>query len=158
MSHKEVKSMSQIMIFNGPKLLLGMKKRGLGCGRWDGFGGKLEIGESMDTCAIRETKEECGLKMEKFEKFGHMTLNFIDKPVVFDIHIYKCTAYSGEIIESEEMRPQWFEQKDIPYSSMWPSDVLWYPYLLSNKKFKAEFLYEGYDTLINHSIIDWDSN
>ena len=28
-----------------------------------GFGGKLEIGESVEECAKRELTEECGLKM-----------------------------------------------------------------------------------------------
>jgi hypothetical protein len=32
---------------NDGKVLLGMKKRGFGAGRWNGFGGKME--EALDT-------------------------------------------------------------------------------------------------------------
>ena len=36
------------------KLLLGMKKRGFGKGRWNGFGGKVQVGEeTIEEGAIR---------------------------------------------------------------------------------------------------------
>jgi 8-oxo-dGTP pyrophosphatase MutT (NUDIX family) len=40
------------------RLLLGMKKRGFGAGKWNGFGGKIEVGETPRAAAIREMKEE----------------------------------------------------------------------------------------------------
>ena len=36
------------LIYQHPKLLLGMKKRGFGAGRWNGFGGKLHENESIE--------------------------------------------------------------------------------------------------------------
>ncbi|KAJ2629167.1 hypothetical protein H4R22_003483, partial [Coemansia sp. RSA 1290] len=36
------------------RVLLGLKKRGLGEGLWNGFGGKLETGETLYACAQRE--------------------------------------------------------------------------------------------------------
>ena len=45
------------------EILLGMKKRGFGQGKWNGFGGKVKEGESIRECARRETLEECGLKV-----------------------------------------------------------------------------------------------
>ena len=44
-------------------VLLGMKKRGFGVGKWNGFGGKVQEGESIRDCARRETLEECGLEV-----------------------------------------------------------------------------------------------
>ena len=46
------------------RILLGRKKRGMGYGKWNGFGGKMEIGESMREC-VRELFEECGLFAEE---------------------------------------------------------------------------------------------
>jgi hypothetical protein len=43
-------------------VLLGLKKRGFGAGKWNGFGGKVEQGESIRTAAIREMKEEAGIE------------------------------------------------------------------------------------------------
>ena len=42
------------------RVLLGMKKRGFGAGKWNGFGGKIETGETITEAAVREVKEECG--------------------------------------------------------------------------------------------------
>jgi 8-oxo-dGTP pyrophosphatase MutT (NUDIX family) len=35
------------------EILLGFKKRGFGVDKWDGFGGKIEDGESNETAAKR---------------------------------------------------------------------------------------------------------
>ena len=39
------------------RVLLGRKKRGMGFGKWNGFGGKIEKGETMRQCAVRELRE-----------------------------------------------------------------------------------------------------
>ena len=54
--------------------------------------------------------------------------------------------------ESEEMRPVWWEEGQVPYQDMWPDDELWYPHMFSNKKFKANFLFEGWDKILSHEI------
>lgn len=43
------------------RILLGHKRRGMGAGKWNGFGGKREDGETMRECAARELFEESGL-------------------------------------------------------------------------------------------------
>lgn len=43
-------------------VLLGLKKRGFGTGKWNGFGGKVEPGETIRQAAIREMKEEAGIE------------------------------------------------------------------------------------------------
>ena len=42
-------------------VLLGMKKRGFGVGKWNGFGGKVENGETVFDGAMRELQEECSI-------------------------------------------------------------------------------------------------
>eukprot|EP00056_Hartaetosiga_gracilis_P017259 m.6783 g.6783 ORF g.6783 m.6783 type:complete len:151 (-) comp5533_c0_seq1:454-906(-) len=39
------------------RILLGMKKRGFGKGKFNGFGGKLEKGETVEEAAVRELQE-----------------------------------------------------------------------------------------------------
>ena len=41
------------LIRNNSDVLLGMKKRGFGVGRWNGFGGKVHPGESVEDGAKR---------------------------------------------------------------------------------------------------------
>ncbi len=47
--------------YSDGSVLLGMKKRGFGAGKWNGFGGKVEKGESNTQAAIRELEEESGI-------------------------------------------------------------------------------------------------
>lgn len=51
-----------------------------------------------------------------------------------------------------EMRPQWFECHDIPFSQMWPDDVLWFPLMLQKKKFLGYFKFQGHDVIVNHTL------
>src|SRR5437762_731474 len=47
------------------KILLAMKKRRFGAGKWNGVGGKLEGNETPKSNAVRETKEEIGVKIDE---------------------------------------------------------------------------------------------
>jgi len=49
-------------------LLLGLKMRGFGVGKWNGFGGKVERGESIRQAAVRECKEEAGVESEQIDQ------------------------------------------------------------------------------------------
>ena len=58
------KVLTLVLLREGTKVLLGMKKRGFGVGKWNGFGGKVEAGETVVEAAAREVNEECGLTVE----------------------------------------------------------------------------------------------
>ena len=47
------KLLTLVLVCNADKVLLGMKKRGFGEGRWNGFGGKVETGETIPEAAVR---------------------------------------------------------------------------------------------------------
>lgn len=59
------KLLTLVMVLDRParRVLLGMKKRGFGEGKWNGFGGKREGEETMVECAQRELQEESGLQV-----------------------------------------------------------------------------------------------
>lgn len=134
------------------QVLLGMKRRGFGVGRWNGFGGKIQGDETIEECAKRETLEECGLNVNSFYKIGHMIFEFVGDPVLLDVHVFSCNDFSGEVTPSEEMLPQWFAYEDVPFDKMWPDDILWYPHLFAQKKFKAYWLFEGHDKILKQNL------
>ena len=136
------KVLTLVMIYQHPKILLGMKKRGFGVGRWDGFGGKVLENESIEESAIRETKEEAGIEVKNLIKLGIINFEFINNSEVLEVHIFKAEECLGEPSESEEMRPQWFYIDEIPFAQMWKSDVYWMPLFLKNKKFKGKCLFD----------------
>ena len=47
------------------QILLGMKKRGFGAGKYNGIGGKLEPDETVEQAMVRETQEEIGVTPNK---------------------------------------------------------------------------------------------
>jgi 8-oxo-dGTP pyrophosphatase MutT (NUDIX family) len=50
-----------LFLITEDKILLAMKKRGFGTGKWNGVGGKIESGESLEAALVRECQEEIGV-------------------------------------------------------------------------------------------------
>ncbi len=131
------------MVHQHPRILLGMKKRGFGAGRWNGFGGKVTPGESVEEAAKREMREECGLEASYMEKHGILEFDFKESATSrLEVHIYKVREYTGELKETEEMKPQWFHIEEIPFSQMWSDDLYWIPLFIKGRKFKGRFLFD----------------
>lgn len=127
------------------QILLAMKKRGFGIGKWNGAGGKVEADESIEAAAIRECQEEIGVTPKQLHYRGE--LHFIDLPdVEHYCYVYEATEWDGEPTETEEMRPRWFALNDIPYDKMWPDDRYWIPKFLQGIPFKGEVVVEN-DTI-----------
>lgn len=129
-----------------------MKKRGFGAGRWNGFGGKVEPGETIEDATKREVWEEVGIKVADIKKVGHIDFEFIGEPETLEVHVFKAGSFSGEPAESEEMKPRWFHKDKIPFDQMWPDDKYWFPLFLADKKFTGKFLFEGQDRILEHKI------
>lgn len=135
------KTLTLCVIYKHPKVLLGMKKRGFGKGRWNGFGGKIEKGETIEEATKREIFEEAGIVVGNMEKVGLIDFEFKGNPEILEVHIFRANEFSGEPTESEEMKPQWFHIDDIPFEEMWPDDKLWMPLFLAGKKFSGKILF-----------------
>ena len=134
------KLLTLVLVEKEGELLLGMKKRGFGEGRWNGFGGKLEKGESIEEAAKRELYEEVGLEARLLDEVGRLTFSFVtDESLQLEVHVFKTTAVMGDVIETDEMKPRWFSFEDIPYTDMWPDDVLWLPKVLEGNKVVGNF-------------------
>lgn len=153
------KIMALCCIYNDKQILLGMKKRGFGAGRWNGFGGKVHENETIKQAAIRELEEEAGVKAKKITKRGVLLFEF-DSPAggseSSEVHFFSVDEFEGKPIETEEMNPQWFDRDKIPYESMWSDDPHWIPLLLAGKNFKGRFLFsnDSNNTIIEKSITE----
>ncbi|MDB5190202.1 MAG: 7,8-dihydro-8-oxoguanine triphosphatase-like [Parcubacteria group bacterium] len=119
-----------------------MKKIRFGAGMWNGFGGKVEEGESLESAAYRELEEEAGIVALNMQKMGVLNLSFNEDPAQLEVHVFKTTEFMGEIIESNEMKSQWFDFDEIPYEKMWTDDEQWLPLLLAGTQFEGTFHFD----------------
>jgi 8-oxo-dGTP pyrophosphatase MutT (NUDIX family) len=130
----------------GKELLLAMKKRGFGIGKWNGVGGKFdpEKGDkNIVDAAIRETEEEIGVRVKELKKSAILDFFFpYQEEWNQSVHVFLVDDWEGEPRESEEMRPKWFKLKDVPFEEMWEDDKFWLPHILGGRKIKAKFIFE----------------
>lgn len=133
-----------LILRKGNQIMLAEKKRGFGVGKLNGVGGKIMPGESSEAAMIRECFEEVGVTPLTYEKVGKN--EFIEyvhgeqKRVTFDIYI--ATDWAGEPIESEEMRPFWFDIDNLPYDRMFEDDRYWLPHILDGKQVSGYFEFD----------------
>jgi 8-oxo-dGTP diphosphatase/2-hydroxy-dATP diphosphatase len=130
-----------------------MKKRGFGEGRWNGVGGKVEAGESIEQAMIRETKEEIGVIPTVYQKVADIRFDeyFKGEPTIMHVHVFIASIWKGEPTESDEMAPQWFDVQAIPYDEMWSDDRFWLPQVLRGDKISADFKLDDKDDIIDYT-------
>jgi 8-oxo-dGTP diphosphatase/2-hydroxy-dATP diphosphatase len=139
-------------IIEGERVLLGMKKRGFGAGKWNGYGGKVGEGESVVDAARRETYEESGLTITSMEEAGHLRFVYPSRGTTHDASLFRVTSYHGTLIETDEMHSMWFSITEVPYAAMWVDDPLWLPQFLSGKRVTAEFVFDDDATIAHHTV------
>jgi ADP-ribose pyrophosphatase YjhB (NUDIX family) len=136
------------------QILLAMKKRGFGAGKWNGVGGKIEADETIEQALVRESIEEVSMKPLSWVKVAE--LDFVQDattdPWHMYVHAYIAREWEGEPVESEEMKPQWYSLNDIPYSNMWDDDQYWLPRVLAGEKVEGNFVFDENDAMTAHEI------
>ena len=141
-----------VFIIKNDQVLLGLKKQGFGMGKWNGFGGKLNPGETLEECARREIREEAMIELEDLEKFAISEFHFEGSEKFYEVHHYVARSFKGEPKETDEMKPAWFSIHGMPYKDMWPDlEYWWESHFLKGKKFKNHFNYAASGEVIGHT-------
>ncbi|XP_034830436.1 oxidized purine nucleoside triphosphate hydrolase-like [Maniola hyperantus] len=148
-----------VFLRNDTHILLGLKKRGFGVDKWNGFGGKVEQNETIIEAAIRELKEECCVIVKKcnLKNIGHLEFTFEGDSTMMDVRVFSTSIFEGTPTETDEMSPKWFAYTEIPFQDMWPDDAIWFPSMLKDKLFFGKFHYKGYDTILNYDLQELES-
>lgn len=152
-THPDIRRTLLFLVKDG-RILLAMKKRGFGAGKWNGVGGKIEAGETIEQALVRECQEEIGVTPRNWVQVAE--LDFVQdassEPWHMYVHAFVTREWDGEPSESEEMRPEWYDVDEIPYDAMWDDDEYWLPRVLSGELIYGEFKFNENDKMTTHDV------
>ena len=140
-----------VFVFRDDEILLINKKTGLGKGKVNGPGGKVEPGETTEAAAVRECHEELDIRVSKLEYCGEHRFQFVDG---YSIHVwvYRTRDFEGVPTESREASPLWTRIDQIPFEKMWEDDKYWLPMVIRGERFQARWIFDG-DRMADHEIL-----
>lgn len=130
-----------LFVVRRERVLLIHKKRGLGAGKLNAAGGKVDAGESPLEAAIREFEEEVRARPVDPRKVGELAFHVLEGDSIL-IHVFRADTVDGEPAETEEATPLWVPVDDIPYDLMWEDDRYWLPHLLEGRTFHARTVFD----------------
>lgn len=109
------------------------KKNDINEGKWIGVGGKLEEGESITECLVREVYEETGLTLTKYIPVG--VVKFIsDVYEAEDMFLFRGTEFTGTLKEDcNEGVLAWVDKEKVLSMPTWEGDRLFLEPLLEEK-------------------------
>jgi 8-oxo-dGTP diphosphatase len=137
----EIRATLMFIVTDG-KVLLIEKLTGIGKGKVNGPGGKIDPGETAEQAVIRECQEELHITPLDGMKMGELCFSMTDIPDIH-CHVYIATKFSGEPKATREAIPLWRAISEIPYEMMWEDDRYWLPKMLDGEKFFGRFDFEG---------------
>jgi len=151
----EIKATLLFIVKDG-RILLIEKKRGLGRGKVNGPGGKIEPGEGIKECVVRETQEELCITAKDPRKVAELWFQMSDYPSIL-CHVFLGSEFEGVPQETDEAAPLWMNLGEIPYDRMWEDDRHWLPKVLDGREVLGKFVFEG-EKMLWMEVVDvkWD--
>jgi 8-oxo-dGTP diphosphatase len=140
-----------MFVHQGSRVLLIEKLRGIGEGKINGPGGKIDPGETPEECVIRECQEELHITCLDPVKRGELWFAMSDLPDIH-CHVYTATKFEGTPTATDEAIPYWCEITEIPFERMWEDDSYWLRQILNGESFDAKFLFTE-EKVIWHDIL-----
>ena len=137
------------LVRNG-EILLALKKQKIGAGKWNGYGGGVELHETVEETAVREVREEACVEiaLAALDKRGVATFYFDGVPTC-QVHIFFVREWRGNPQETDEMgKPSWFLIEDIPYGEMLLADKELFPLVLTQRDIVAHAYYNADATIL----------
>lgn len=130
-----------MFVVQGGEVLLIEKLTGIGKGKINGPGGKIDPGETAEQGVIRECQEELHIDVKDPVKMGELWFSMSGIPDIH-CHVFMAEAFDGEPTATVEANPLWTKIADIPYEKMWADDSYWLPQVLAGQKFNGRFIFD----------------
>jgi mutator protein MutT len=149
-----VKRTTLTFVIDGDRLLMILKKRGQGAGKWNLPGGKIAEGETAEQAAAREVREETGLQVADLQECGNLEFLFpAGGSWSNSCTVFRTSVFSGILTpENDECSAHWVSLKEIPYDRMWPNDRLWVPSVLAGGRVDRTYTFDAQDQLVSEVV------
>jgi 8-oxo-dGTP diphosphatase len=132
-----------MFVVRGCEVLLIEKLRGIGAGKINGPGGKIDPGETPLQAAVRETQEELHVTPINPVKMGELFFAMTDLPDIH-CHVFMAREFEGTPTATDEAIPRWTRIDRLPLELMWEDDQYWLPQILEEgRTFMGRFRFEG---------------
>lgn len=143
----------------GDQILFGLRKKvsmNLGQNLLAGIGGKVGDEEAFkdethEEAMIREAQEEIGIQITKMTQIGRVRhVNIPEKSHYnMDISVFIIEHWIGEPIETDVIKPLWFDKDELPFERMWEAYPFWLPKILARKRINALFIHNSDSRIIS---------
>jgi mutator protein MutT len=130
------------------EVLLQKKARGFGKGNWNGPGGKMKEGETIEEGARREIFEETEIVVDEMEKRGEIEFVFHDQNSNMLTHVFVVKKWHGGVRNTGEGELKWFKIDELPLKEMWGDDPYWLPQVLSGGSVHMRFYFDSDNKMI----------
>ena len=137
------------------RVLLIHKKTGLGTGKINAPGGRIEKGETSEEAAVRECVEEVSMTPVNPVKRAELYFHFTSGYKLYGEAFFSY-AWKGEPAESDEAGPFWCGLDELPWDEMWEDDRDWLPLTLNGKKIRGYFIFDE-DNMVCEKIDEVDN-
>lgn len=139
-----------LFVVRDGRILLIRKKRGLGAGKINGPGGKIDPGETAAAAAVREVEEELCVTPLGVSERGELWFQFADG-LALHVRVFRADDCAGEAQETDEAVPLWTPVDALPFEEMWADDRVWLPHLLAGRRFTLRAIFDD-DAMLDHAL------
>ena len=140
-----------VYLLRGDSVLLIRKLRGHGTGKINAPGGRIEPGESVQACAIREVAEEVGIQVRTLELRALLRYDDPAESLAIEGFAFVSSEFHGAAVRTAEADPFWCRIDEVPYDEMWENDRVWLPRVLLGERIRADFRFRR-NRLVAHTV------
>lgn len=121
---------------------LGLKKKKIGAGLLNGWGGIIEDGEDEAACIVREVYEEGGIEVDRSALEKAAVILFHNERYDCRVCVFLTEWRYAPLQETEEMGAmEWHDRANPPTGQMMLADREWLPRILKGERLIGEVWY-----------------
>jgi len=134
------------------EVLLQKKALGWGKGNWNGPGGGVDPGETIEESVKREVLEETNVKIKSLLERGFLEFIFSKEKSKNNQRVYLFVSkdWEGEPKDMGDGELKWFSKDNFPFEDMWDDDKYWLIPMLSGKIMKMRFYFDDNNKVIKY--------